>query len=413
MDMFDTEWDASSQKSSASQLSEMATLCDEFPEVAAPTTGRSSDCEDPGLDLVLTASSLTEASCFSLRSEFDFLDEDVLSTVESVEDSRCGETEKESDGTIQSSNRPVNSTEAQLQAIGNETGNHTNRPHSETVQDIPKGGSISYAQLFFDPESKALVTLMEIAADRGPGHGDRGTTGGNHCKSARDCRSRSRSEKHKIHSPRRETPLHWPSVVVAKNSKDERSCYSVVSRGSETSPTDTSGVDDRQFQDETLSTECSSLSSRTCRKRDPEEDRKENEAVDWGDDWGFPCFETPQLEPPVSPIRYLDEPIVFSNDCSMEEPKLCWLDEANIGLYLLHDCDDPWDYGGSTRGARCGESLKRLLSLTRLCVSLTQLGESKWRASSGYHRASNFPNHNGNHQKAKVERTAYSVLNDV
>ena len=162
-------------------------------------------------------------------------------------------------------------------------------------------------------------------------------------------------------------------------------------------------LEDRPYQDETLSTECSSLSSATCRKRDRNHDEVNSESDD-DRNWGFPVA---QFHPP-SPTRFSDEPIVFSNDRSMDQ-KLCWLDEADVGLYLLHNCDDPWDYGGSTRGARCGESLLKLLNASRFCISLVQLGDLKWRASSTYHRTADLPNGN----RAKLERMSYSVLGDV
>mmetsp|Transcript_1146 Transcript_1146/g.2582 ORF Transcript_1146/g.2582 Transcript_1146/m.2582 type:complete len:126 (+) Transcript_1146:629-1006(+) len=111
--------------------------------------------------------------------------------------------------------------------------------------------------------------------------------------------------------------------------------------------------------------------------------------------------------------RFSDEPIVFSNDKNMGQ-KLCWLEEAEVDLYLLHDCDDPWDYG-STKGStntRCGDSLMRLLKVSRLCISLSQIGELKWRASTTSDHYSNLTNGSNKNQKVKPERSSYSVLNN-
>jgi hypothetical protein len=198
---------------------------------------------------------------------------------------------------------------------------------------------------------------------------------------------------------------------VSKNRKDDSGCSSIVTRDNDGKTTDEWNVEkeeDDPFQDETLSTECSSLSSEPCRKHGSNDHNFGDD-----DDWGFPI--NTHLYPP-SPARFSDEPIVFSNDGSMDQ-RLCWLDEADIGLYLLQDCDDPWDYGDPSKGAnaRCGDSLKKLLSASRLCMPLTQLGESRWRASSGYHRPSDLPtgNHHNGHHKAKPERTSYSILNDM
>ena len=111
--------------------------------------------------------------------------------------------------------------------------------------------------------------------------------------------------------------------------------------------------DNNPFQDETLSTECSSLSSETFRGQDLTRSKEDDE-----DYWSF-C-DTGLY--PHSKIRFTEEPIVFSNDRSMNQ-ELCWLDKADVGLYLLEDCADPWDYGGSS-----GEGGEPLPPITELLI---------------------------------------------
>jgi hypothetical protein len=440
MDLFNAEWETLTKLSRTSQFPERASLCDGFEKsetrrVATDlfppgterdkSTGLANDWAEPlgseQRDLVLNNSSLTEYSCLSLHSEFDFLEEGILSTVpfdEEAVDSRDGVGDNDNDddanddeGTVQSHDTCTVSGEQIFEQTHNNPCEDARIPRAENIRGATGERSISYAQLFFDPETKALVTLMEIANDHaGDGRRRRASR---RSKIGNDAIGRSHLARHK-NQPPRGTPLHRSPVALSKNRNDDSGCKSVATRDNDrktkdsTDEWDVEKEEDRPFQDETLSTECSSLSSETCRKHDYDDHNFGDD-----DDWGFPT--TTQLFPP-SPTRFSIEPIVFSNDGSMEQ-KLCWLDEADIGLYLLQDCDDPWDYGGPSKGAnaRCGDSLKKLLNASRLCMPLAQLGESKWRASSSYLRPSDLPtgNHHNGHHKAKLERTSYSILNDV
>ena len=445
--LFDAEWETLTKLSRTSHLPEQATsLCDGFVEksetinrrvatdLSPPTiTEREKESTSPAndwveplenkrLDLILNTSSLTEDSCFSLHSEFDFLEqEDIRSNVsfdEEAVDSRDGvgdndnsnDDDDDEEETVQSHSICTGSGEQDFDQTNNNACEDAGMPRAEIIRVATGGRSISYAQLFFDPETKALVTLMEIANDLAGDHRRRRASSRSRSKSDIDAVGRSRLARRK-NQPPRGTPLHRSPVALSKTLNDDSGCNNVVTRDNNAKTTDSTDEwdmekkDDRPFQDETLSTECSSLSSEPCRKHIYSDHNFGDD-----DDWGFPTTIHPY---PPSPARFSDEPIVFSNDGSMDQ-RLCWLDEADIGLYLLQDCDDPWDYGG--RGnARCGDSLKKLLNASRLCMPLTQLGESRWRASSSYHRPSDLPtgNHHNSHHKAKPERTSYSILNDV
>ena len=151
--------------------------------------------------------------------------------------------------------------------------------------------------------------------------------------------------------------------------------------------------ENRPSNDDTLSTKSSSSFSEICRK---------NHSI-CRDVWDSPTSKADTSDP----TRFRDEQIVFSSLTSMDR-ELCWLDDANIGLYLLHDCDDPWDNEGPSResSVRCGESIKRLLNASWFCMSLVQLGDLKWRASSASHQhGSGPPRKDHNH------KLSYSILN--
>ena len=409
--VFDVEWESLSQISHSSRFSERVSLYDDirksedhFGKVAKTdpvserekSVGLSKDWAkslgNDRFDLILTASSLTEGSCLSLHSEFD----DILSTVpfdeETVNSSDSMNTnDEEDDESVQSlgiPNQEMTKKDIRIRTI-------------DYVQEFKERRSVSYAQLFFNPETEALGTLMEIPNNIQPSR-RRHTTSRN--KIDKDTRGFSNLEQRKSDHPRG-IPLHQYSALLLKSHIDNSIRQSAVKRdGDHTKEWNLDqDEDDSPFQDETLSTECSSLSSATFRKHD------HNHCED---DWDF----TATLLYPASPTRFSDEPIVFSNDSSMDQ-KLSWLNEADICLYLLQDCDDPWDHGGSNRrgNARCGNSIKKLLNASRHCISLPQLGESKWRASSTNFRTPSLSNGNQpiNHHKAKLERMSYSILNGV
>lgn len=412
--IFDAEWETLSHISRTSRFSERINLSDDFQESVdhlKATSNRSiTECltterdksiclssewatslGSDRLDLILSASSLTDGSCLSLPDESE--DDDILSTVrfdEEAIESRDGISINDGDEGDEAVQSNCFSTK------DNSRNKNTKMPANH-AQEINGGGSISYAQLFFDPETKALVTLMEISNNLQPTRQHRSSSRRKNDTSNERC---SRLERRQTHLHRK-TPLHRSFELPSKRDTDNSFSNSAGTRdgrkrsNSAEGWSDVGTDDDSPFQDETLSTECSSLSSVTYRKNDGS-----HRGSDCGDDW---FFSAAQLFPPA-PVRFSDEPVVFSNDGSMEQ-RLCWLDEADVGLYLLEDCADPWDnYGSNRGGARCGESIKRLLSASKLCIPLTQLGESKWRA---HHRASSLSN--GGHHKPKL---SYSILND-
>ena len=414
--IFDAEWETLSHISRTSRFSERLNLSDDFQESvdhSKATSNRSiSECltterdksiylssewatslGSDRLDLILSASSLTDGSCLSLHDGCDVGDDDILSTV------RFDEEAIESRDGISINDGEEGHEAVQSRCIStknNIRNENTKMPVSDT-QEITGGGSISYAQLFFDPETKALVTLMEISNNSQPTRQRRVSS---RRKNDNGNERRSRLERRQTQLQRK-TPLHRSFELPSKRDTDNSFSNSAGTRdgrkrsNSAEGWSDVGADDDSPFQDETLSTECSSLSSMTYRKNDGS-----HRGSDCGDDW---VFSAAQLFPPA-PTRFSDEPVVFSNNGSMEQ-RLRWLDEADIGLYLLEDCADPWDnYDSNRGGARCGESIKRLLNASRFCIPLTQVGESKWRAN---HRASSLSN--GEHHKPKL---SYSILND-
>ncbi|OEU16844.1 hypothetical protein FRACYDRAFT_239437 [Fragilariopsis cylindrus CCMP1102] len=213
---------------------------------------------------------------------------------------------------------------------------------------IPKG-NISYAQLFFDPETQTLVTLMEM--NFGLGYDEKG------------------NEKH-----RNGVSHHHQSFSDIYDSNERR-----------TEDLKSNDVSDVRLQDQTLLTECSSISSET----------RSN------DDCGFDITDLKHF-PTSKKSCFLDEPIVFSHEDSMN--RVCWFEENDYDMYLLHDCDDPWGDYNSSKGARCTDTLKKLLTASRSCISLPQVGELKelkWKDNNGFSK--------GNY-KANSERLSYSVL---
>ncbi|VEU42307.1 unnamed protein product [Pseudo-nitzschia multistriata] len=244
----------------------------------------------------------------------------------------------------------------------------------------PRRDGIRYAQLFFDPETKTLVTLMEVASNSVP------CACGTH-----DARSHHWYMRQQKGYRRRGTPLHRSSLLPPKDCGGG----SAATRGRIQNDGDEARISHPPCPDTTLPTECSSMSSEA--SDIDEEDR------------GFRGWGPGRvLSRAVEPTRYPGEPIVFSND-ERTDRELSWSEEPEIDLYLLRDCDDAWDYG-ATRDSRCTDSLKKLLSASRSCISLPQIGESRWRASAGSNGAECF--HNSNHHKTEGERPFYLALNE-
>ena len=394
--MFDVDWETLSQISRTSEreslyedgqkLGDQAKKCSEHEKSTDLSNDWVMALGNERLDFILNASSsssLTDGSCYSLQSEFDDLDDGIISTVsfdyDEILDSR------------DSSNTSDQKCEDGVSA--------------KNAQDFIGGGSISYAQLFFDPQTKALVTLMEISNTIQP-------TRSCHTQNKRRNGAETRRTQGIVHPEKkqereRETPLHCSSELLSKSESSGSFRRSTIKRGNNPikGRDHNQDEDDSPFQDDTLSTECSSLSSQTFRGHDRSRSKEDD-----GADWGFPATNLH----PISPTRFADEPIVFSNDRSMNQD-LCWLDKADVGLYLLEDCADPWEYGGSSgRGsARCGESIKRLLTASTRCISLPQLGELKWRASAPYYRTPDLSYGMHQNHKTKIERMSYSILNDA
>ena len=329
---------------------------------------------DNELDLVLATSSLTEGSEFSFSNNDDSRDDGTNSS----------NTSNEANG---NSSKNEDSFKRENLRI-DYNGKTTSESRTSNIKRFPpaKRDNISYAQLFFDPETKTLVTLMEVANSNEPGGG----CGGKNSK-YQHCFVRQ-----KDYYLRRGTPLHRSSLLLQKN--DTSSFATKESKKTNDRNEEWVNI---PFLDKTLLTECSSISSEASHLNDDDDN----------EDWGFHgmAFDH-DLPCETAKTRYPDEPIVFSNDESMDH-QLCWLEEAEIDLYLLHDCDDVWDYG-ATKDSRCTDSLKKLLTASRLCISLPSIGESKWKAStSNNNSGADFSDDNNN--KDKLERTPYSALNDT
>jgi hypothetical protein len=171
----------------------------------------------------------------------------------------------------------------------------------------------SYAQLFFDPETKNLVALMEVNLP-------------------------TRSTMYPHDGQQKEDPC---GTLQPRNPKKYSSNDDAFY--GKTSMTNNRIVEESRFQDQTLLTKCSSVSSET--KCD-------------GPDQFCPIT--------TEKLRFSDEPIVFSN-----ETDFCFPEDGDLGLYLLQDCNcDPFWDTNIRKG--CTETLKKLLTL-RPCVSLASL----------------------------------------
>jgi hypothetical protein len=310
--------------------------------------------DDDELDLVLSTSSLTAGSDFTFNRLYDGNDADYDDDDEDDDDpikSRTNDEERDDDFVVTRENCRSKFQENEKHGKRESSGSTKNSPIKflpETNGGIPKG-SISYAQLFFDPETQMLVTLMEM--NFGLGYDEKG------------------NEKH-----RNGASYHHQSFSDIYDSNERM-----------TKHLKSNDVSDVRLQDQTLLTECSSMSSET----------RSN------DDCGFDITDFNHF--PTSKIaRFLDEPIVFSHDDSMN--RVCWFEENDYDMYLLHDCDDPWGDYNSAKGARCTDTLKKLLTASRCCIPLPQVGESKWKTLKDNNGLSK-----GNY-KAQTERLSYSVL---
>ena len=350
--------------------------------------------ENEKMDLIINTSSLADESCSALSHDFGIEEDGTpynLPFEEGIVDGGDSIGNYKDEHSSQSHPDPSKLLFRYAQDDDGKDSPFACTKHLKEQKS--KGAAISYAQLFFDQENKTLVALMEIS----------------NCQKFTICDNNDHSGynvagcsshvvPHKRDLPRG-ISLHRSSIVVTKNHQNDEGSHILSRNISNEWDSRMKDDDNRPFHDDTLSTECSSLSSVTYSKDD------------------YDCHDTsslPEMKPdPPPPTRFSDEPIVFSNDVSMEQ-NFCWLDEANIGLYLLHDCDDPWDSGVPTResNARCGESIKKLLNASRFCISLVQLGELKWRVSSTYHNSSD-PSHNYHNHKTKIDQTSYSILKDV
>ncbi|MGK3757748.1 MAG: hypothetical protein ACI8RD_010062 [Bacillariaceae sp.] len=310
--------------------------------------------DDDELDLVLSTSSLTAGSDFTFNRLYDGNDADYDDDDEDDDDpikSRTNDEERDDDFVVTRENCRSKFQENEKHGKRESSGSTKNSPIKflpEINGGIPKG-SISYAQLFFDPETQMLVTLMEM--NFGLGYDEKG------------------NEKH-----RNGASYHHQSFSDIYDSNERM-----------TKHLKSNDVSDVRLQDQTLLTECSSMSSET----------RSN------DDCGFDITDFNHF--PTSKIaRFLDEPIVFSHDDSMN--RVCWFEENDYDMYLLHDCDDPWGDYNSAKGARCTDTLKKLLTASRCCIPLPQVGESKWKTLKDNNGLSK-----GNY-KAQTERLSYSVL---
>jgi hypothetical protein len=281
-----------------------------------------------------TCSSLTEGSDFG--SDYSFI-ENIEDSVESIEISEV----ECSFGSDYNEKRIVMGQEnddllfpPSLQQVPQKK-----EPNVKGARNNSNNPS-SYAQLFFDPETKTLVTLMEVNFPT---------------RAIVLEKTMERPESWQPPNPTNLDPndaFEKPTTTIMMNPV----------------------MDETRFQNQTVLTECSSISSDT--KRDG-----------------------PELcNPNGQKLRFLDEPIVFSNN------SMCFMDDGDLSLYLLHESGDPWETTvRKSLGGGCTETLKKLLSL-RSCVSLGSLrhgSEPRWNPGK-YNTGEN-----------EGEFMAYSALKDV
>ncbi|KAL3938794.1 MAG: hypothetical protein SGARI_001605 [Bacillariaceae sp.] len=156
-----------------------------------------------------------------------------------------------------------------------------------------------YAQLFFDPDTKTLVTLMEV-----------------------NLQDRSSS-----------TPKFDQGFEMTKKEKSLPS----DKRTFDFERKHDAIITETRFQDQTMLTQSSSGSSEMGREG-PEQ-----------------CRYTGVL----SKLHFPDEPIVFSHHDSSK----VWKDDNDLSMYLLDSSDDAWEVRMGKSSIGCTESLKRLLML--------------------------------------------------
>jgi hypothetical protein len=87
-------------------------------------------------------------------------------------------------------------------------------------------------------------------------------------------------------------------------------------------------------------------------------DCSEDDLLRFGDA-EFPVAQN-AVEPEGPPVRRFDESIVYSTTISPETLS----EEVDVGLYLLHECQDPWNMADRSQGG-CTEALKKLLVVSR------------------------------------------------
>lgn len=260
--MFDVDWETLSQISRTSRHSDRESF-DGGKCAGHEKLNLSNDWAmalgNDRLDLIHNASSLTDDSCYSLQSSFDDLDNEILSTVPFEEDEYL-DTRDTSDTSEQKCEDSDN-VESQGISYDDKARIDTKLRCANNGHDFIGGGSISYAQLFFDPQTKALVTLMEISNSIQP---TRSRHTNNRNQNARTMQQEKKCERES------ETPLHCSSELLPNSDSNSSFRKSTVQRDSNSTKrwNHNQDKDDSPFQDETLSTECSSLSSETFRGHD-------------------------------------------------------------------------------------------------------------------------------------------------
>lgn len=294
--------------------------------------------DDDDFDLVFSTSSLTEGSEF---------------TTSGLGKSGTKDEEGEDDIVVKREDCPDEFHEDERQRRLESS----DFPRDPAIKSFPEAhewiskGSVSYAQLFFDPGTQMLVTLMEM--NLGLGY------------------ARKEREEYRNGKSLRQ------SLSTTANSNATKKDFKLDT---------TNEVLDVRPQDQTLLTECSSISSET----------------NYSSDYGFDTTDFDHF-PIAMKTRFLDEPIVFSHDDNNN--RVCWFEEREFDMYLLHDCDDPWDFH-STKEKKFADTLRKILTASRCCISLPQIGESKWKDIKGDNGLSK------RNSKAHSEKLSYSVLGD-
>ena len=265
--------------------------------------------------------------------------------------------------------------------INQYVGNHDNGNDFDPIQDesqfwfgtmstnhqCQRHRHISYAQLFFDPATKNLVTIMEVnfsnhVVDLFSGSGDPSST--------EDDRSSNPSLGIKTFHGHPNTSNRACVGGITRNDDPMMTTTGYSSNGA---PVFVAAEGRRHHVDETLLTECSSISSATSTTTN-DRDESRNDLS-----YSFTRDDLTTKNDPYNPNAFGGggdddhggmEPIIFShNDVGQ-----LWFEENELSLYLLHDDGEPWDTMGLGRKGSCTDSLKKLLAASRSCISLRQLG---------------------------------------